>query len=242
MANDKATLAAFGGGALVGGALGSALAKSGAPVAPGLPEAVSVLGSVATQLQEVVTRFDIAVAKLEATTEALSQQVKREMTTISLPIDFLNLGRLIQSFGLPGEAEFLLYSQIGLVPAGTQTTFVIQIPTGFVGAFIEPVYFFSDYYSEDITARVIVDETRTATPIPYYFTEPARISLGEWYVAKQSLTFTVDNETSNDIILTSQAQIVLMQTSFYDEWYRPVMRASWEAVNNLVELMGGRRR
>jgi hypothetical protein len=42
--------------------------------------------------------------------------------------------------------------------------------------------------------------------------------------------------------MTVQAQVALLQVSFYEEWFRPVLKASWDALNNLAELMGGKKR
>jgi len=241
---DNSEVAAFSGGALLGGTLGTLISKDRVQVTfpPELAEAIANLNATALQLQDTISRFSEAVSRLEAVADVLSRQATQEIAKVSMPIDFRNLGRLIQSFGVPGETEFLLYSQTVLVPAGTETTFVVLIPENFVGAFIEPVYIMSDYYSSSITGKVTVDDTRVVTPIPYYFTAPARLSLGEWYVARRNLTITVNNGTGVDATMTAQAQVVLMQVSFYEEWYRPVLKASWEMVNDLVELYGGKRR
>ena len=244
MADDR--IVAFGSGAvtgaIAGGIAGSIFSRKDEQHLSALAEVSSSLKEAISKLQDAVSRFNEAVTRLEAATGILSQETLMKSATISLPIDFINLGRLIQSFGVPGEVEFLLYSTPVTIPARTEMTFVIEIPSGFVGAFVEPVRIYSDYYSKDITGRIIVDNIKVVTPIPYYLTEAAVISLGEWYIARQNLTIKVNNGSAVDITMTGQAQVILMQVSFYEEWFRPVISASWEVINNLAELMGGKKR
>jgi hypothetical protein len=242
MTKEQVGLVALGGGTLIGYALGK---KQSAEVSPAVPPDIAQsLANTAAALQEATGRLATITDRLGQIAESIGRlsALALQGSVISLPMDPKAISKIVQGFGVPGESEFPLYSTAVLAPASTETTFIVAIPTGFVGMVVEPILISSEYYSSDITGKVIVDDVKVVTPIPYYFTEPASISLGEWYTVRQNITIIMTNNTGVDVTMTVQAQVALLQVSFYEEWFRPVLKASWDALNNLAELMGGKKR
>lgn len=244
--NEKTALA-FGGGALLGGAIGTALATKKEEVVqvtlpPELAAVVSDLGAAVTQLRGTLERFDAAVSRLETVASALSQQAITQSTITALPMDPRTLSKIVQGFGVPGETEFPVYRASWLAPANIVTKFVMYMPSGFVGMMVEPFRFIASYYDTRITIDFTVDDIKKVTPVPFVLSGPGEISLGEWYVVQDHVTVFVSNGTNTDTTITTEVQSALLQRSFYEEWFRPVLKASWDALNNLAELMGGKKR
>lgn len=163
---------------------------------------------------------------------------------LALPTDPRTLLKIIEGFGVPGETQFPVYRASWLCPAGTQTVVNLTqlMSPGFVAMMAYPMRVESTYYSPNITAVCVVDNTRVVTPVPAVCTGPGEISLGEWYVVRDNVTFYVTNGAARDAIFTTEVQAALIQKSFYEEWFRPALKASWDLLNQLVEEQGGRKR
>lgn len=163
---------------------------------------------------------------------------------LALPTDPRTLLKIIEGLGVPGETQFPVYRAAWLCPAGFLTVVDLTqlMPPGYVAMMAYPMKISADYYNVNITAVCVVDNTRVVTPVPAVCTGPGEISLGEWYVVRNSVRFYVTNLSPRDTTITTEVQAALLQKSFYEEWFRPALKASWQLLNRLVEEQGGRRR
>ncbi|MGQ9698290.1 MAG: hypothetical protein ACUVRO_09880 [Armatimonadota bacterium] len=165
-------------------------------------------------------------------------------TILALPTDPRTLLKIIEGFGVHGETQFPVYRAAWLCPAGVLTVVNLTqlMPPGYVAMMAYPMRAESTYYSPNISAVCVVDNTRVVTPVPAVLTGPTEISLGEWYVVRDNVKFYVTNAATRDAVITSEVQAALIQKSFYEEWFRPALERSWKLLNQVVEEEGGRKR
>lgn len=163
---------------------------------------------------------------------------------LALPTDPRTLLKIIEGFGAPGETQFPVYRAAWRCPAGVLTVVDLTqlMPSGYVAMVAYPIRVSADYYDVNISAVCVVDNTRIVTPVPAVCTGPGEISLGEWYVVRDNVRFYVTNAAARDTTITTEVQAALIQKSFYEEWFRPALKASWDLLNQLVEMQGGRKR
>jgi len=161
---------------------------------------------------------------------------------VSLPIDPQILNNAIKAYAGPGEAEFPMYRITLLCPAGTTTTYTLWMPSGFVGSFTVPIKYTADFYSPDINIRVYVDDTKDVAPVGIAFTGPSEIHLGQFYTVLRNIVGVITNGSAVDTTITIEVQASLLQKSFYEDWYRRILKHSWDVLNEIAVAMGGSRR
>lgn len=228
------TLAGALGGGFLGFVLGiiAAAAKAGAAPPPegNWPYLFKLLEAIAVgvaRLVEIAEKFSLG--ELPVTVEAT---LKAGM--VFVPLDPEALNGAIQAMRLKGMSMFPQTRLAWAIPAGVTTDFTLTMPANFVDT-RRFCMVSSDFYDPAIVLNIFVDG-QPATPQGVAITGPTTIDFGEFYVKHDNVRFSTVNGTGTNAVLSLQNVGALMEKSFYDEFYAPLLTYMYD---KLKEVVGG---
>ena len=223
-------------GGLGGGFLGFVLgliASGRAEAAPpegNWPRLFSLLEAIAEGVGRLV---DIAEGLVE---EVPKFTVKAELKAgmVFVPQDPEALNGIIQAMRLKGLTMFPQTRLAWAIPAGVTTDFTLTNPANYVCT-RRLGLITSDFYDPLIVLNVFVDG-ELATPQGVAITGASAIDFGEFYVKHTDIRFSTLNGSATNAIMSLQIVPALMEKSFYDEFYAPLISYMY---NQLKEVVGG---
>jgi len=214
------TLAGALGGGFLGFVLGMIAAASKAGAAPP-PE-----GGNWPYLLKLMEAIAVGVARLVELAEKFSLgelpvTVQLKAGMVFVPLDPEALNGAIQAMRLKGQTMFPQTRVAWAIPAGVTTDFTLTLPANYVDT-RRICGITSDFYDPAVVLNVFVDG-ELATPQGVAITGPTTIDFGEFYVKHDNVRFSIANGTGTNAVLSLQIAPALMEKSFYDEFYAPIM-------------------
>ena len=120
------------------------------------------------------------------------------------------------------------------IPAGKTTDFTLTMPLNYVDT-RRVCRITSDFYDPAVVLNVFVDGD-LATPQGVVITGATTIDFGEFYVKHTDVRFSTLNGSAVNAVLSLEIAPALMEKSFYDEFYAPLMQYMY---TQLKEVAGG---
>jgi hypothetical protein len=163
-------------------------------------------------------------------TFTLKTEIKAGM--VFVPQDPETLNGIIQAMRLKGLTMFSQTRLSWAIPFGVTTDFTLTLPLNYVDT-RRFCLITSDFYDPAIILNIFVDG-ELATPQGVAITGPTTIDFGEFYVKHQDIRFSTANGTVVDAVMSLQIVTALMEKSFYDEFYSPLMSYMYEQLKEVV--------
>jgi hypothetical protein len=153
---------------------------------------------------------------------------------VFVPLDPEGLNGAIQAMRLKGQTMFPQTRLAWACPAGVTTDFTLTLPANYVDT-RRICRITSDFYDPAIVLNIFVDG-ELATPQGVALTGATTIDFGEFYVKHTDIRFSTANGSPVNAVLSLEVVPALMEKSFYDEFYAPIMNYMY---SQLKEVAGG---
>jgi len=150
---------------------------------------------------------------------------------VTIPLDPEVLNRALQAMKL-GNTSFPTTRFVWVCPAGVTTIYTISLPEGLVCTRRTGILS-SDFYDPNILVYQYVDG-QLATPYPIPLTGETEIDSGEYYVKHRDLRFIVINGTAFNATLSWLKVSSLMEKSFYDSFYVPIIEYMFRTLEGVA--------
>ncbi len=197
-----------------------------APPPPAAPPDVK-LDYIIQQLQRLVEIGEQIIGEVPIVIEP-----KIVPGLVSVPLDPAILNRAIQAMRLKGKAWFPTTSFAWLCAAGAPTDYTITLPEGLLSTEREGLLS-SDFYDPNILVNVYADDERI-TPYPIQLTREIPMDFGEYFLKRRSVRFETINGTATDALLTWVKVSTIIEKSFYDEFYQPIIEYMYKALEGVA--------
>jgi len=212
------------------GLIASAKAEA-APPEGNWPYLFKLLEAIAEGVARLVTiaeRFTVPGAP------PITVEAKLKAGMVFVPQDPEALNGIIQAMRLKGMTQFPQSRLAWAIPLGVTTDFTLTLPLNYIDT-RRFCLITSDFYDPAIVLNIFVDG-ELATPQGVAITGPSTIDFGEFYVKHQDIRFSTVNGTAVNAVMSLQIVPALMEKSFYDEFYAPLLSYMY---NQLKEVVGG---
>jgi len=153
---------------------------------------------------------------------------------VFVPLDPEGLNGAIQAMRLKGQTMFPQTRLAWAIPAGVTTDFTLTMPLNYIDT-KRVCRIISDFYDPAIVLNIFVDG-ELATPQGIAITGATTIDFGEFYVKHNDIRFSTLNGSPVNAVLSLEIAPALMEKSFYDEFYAPIMAYMY---SRLKEVAGG---
>jgi len=153
---------------------------------------------------------------------------------VFVPLDPEGLNGAIQAMRLKGMTLFPQIRLAWAIPAGVTTDFTLTMPLNYIDT-RRLCRITSDFYDPAIVLNIFVDG-ELATPQGVAITGATTIDFGEFYVKHTDIRFSTLNGSAVNAVLSLEVVPALMEKSFYDEFYAPIMQYMYA---QLKEVAGG---
>ena len=153
---------------------------------------------------------------------------------VFVPLDPEGLNGAIQAMRLKGMTMFPQTRLAWAIPAGVTTDFTLTMPANYVDT-RRLCRISSDFYDPAIVLTIFVDG-ELVTPQGVAITGATGIDFGEFYVKHDNIRLSTLNGSPVDAFLSLEIVPALMEKSFYDEFYAPIMNYMY---TQLKEVAGG---
>jgi len=190
-----------------------------------------------TLLHQIRLQLDSIIEALSSIGEVGEVYEKEVLPTFISPDD---LNDAIQSAARTGDTLFPYYQVVTLVPVGQSVTITLNVPQNFVDTRKRPLVIVSDNYSQDVTIDVYVDNDKqrvTASSIP--LTDETTIDFGQYYIKRNNVKLIFTNNSDVDTLITCKVQPALLQSTIYEDWYKPILDYGMKKLNAISAKMGG---
>lgn len=231
------------GGLISGGLAGSFLgfvlgliASGKAQAAPpegNWPRLFQLLEAIAEGVARLV---DIAEAYAPGAPETPPITIIAEMKPgmVFVPQDPEALNGIIQAMRLKGLTMFPQTRLAWAIPLGVTTNFTLTMPANYIDT-RRLCLITSDFYDPAIVLNIFVDG-ELVTPQGVALTGASTIDFGEFYVKHENIRFSTLNGSAVNAVMSLQIVPALMEKSFYDEFYAPLILYMY---NKLKEVVSG---
>ena len=221
-------------GLLAGGFLGTVLTiiatgkAQAAPAEGNWPYLLQLLEAIAEGVGRLV---NIAEG---FTGEAPEIKIIAEMKPgmVFVPQDPETLNGIIQAMRLKGQTMFPQTRLAWAIPFGVTTDFTLTNPVNYVCT-RRLGLITSDFYDPAIILNVFVDGD-LVTPQGVALTGATTIDFGEFYVKHTDIRFSTLNGTAVDAVMSLQIVPALMEKSFYEEFYAPLISYMYAQLKEVV--------
>lgn len=144
------------------------------------------------------------------------------LPTLNLPISPKILAESAIAAHILGISTPLFPRYATAVPASGSALLTIPVPSSYVMLFVGPVRIFSDYYgSAELVGTLVVDSVNVLLN-DFPFTAEASETSPQYGVVRNQIQATYLNGSSQDAVLTADAQTVLVKQQEYDGVWVPV--------------------
>jgi hypothetical protein len=156
--------------------------------------------------------------------------------TVPLPISPKVLAASLIAADEPGIAAILFIRQAVTVPAGGSAQITIPVAAGNVMIITAPIRVFSDSYTSELTATLIVDQVNVLLN-DFPMTAEAEEVMPEYGVIRNSIVATLQNGTPSSIEVTYDAEVVLLTQDYYNQVVSPFMRYGAQTIQSLTSTL-----
>jgi len=163
----------------------------------------------------------------------------KEVLTV-IPLDPEVLNSLIEAQRIFGIYKTYTYQTSFTVTAGITVEVPFYIPVGMVCTRRDYLTFTSDYFSSDILVWVYVgDKLITRPEEGASLARTLRVSFGDDYVKHEEeiVLMKVQNKTTVDAEITVDVRPSLMEKSFYDRFYEPLIKKGYTTLEELTKIL-----
>ncbi len=192
------------------------------------------------------------VEQLNAAIEALEQRPPLEVTispeaareiakamaattaVVVVPPDPDMLAQAIQLRGERARMEIPTWRSALAVPAGTTASLPFYVPEGWVSLKRRPIELASDFYDPDIGVNIYSDDTLINPAGPMPLTTSFTVDTGEYYTQWQRIMVEIVNGTVTDIMVSIQVSVFLLESSYFEDFARPLIDAVQKKVMALL--------
>ena len=204
-----------------------------APPEDNWPYLIKLLEAIA---QGVARLVDIAEAYAPGAPEVPPITVIAQMKPgmVFVPLDPEGLNGAIQAMRLKGMTMFPQTRLAWAIPAGVTTDFILTVPANYVDT-RRVCLITSDFYDPAIVLNIFVDG-ELVTPQGVAITGATTIDFGEFYVKHDNIHLSTLNGSPVNAVMSLQVVAALMEKSFYDEFYTPIINYMYA---QLKEVAGG---
>jgi len=188
----------------------------------------------AEKLDYLIELQEMAVRQLQRLIELAEARppVVPLPATIIVPLDPEVLNRALQAVMPRGKVMFPTWRIAWSCPAGTTTETPLLLPEGFLCTRRE-ARLYSTYYSKDIVIYVYVDD-KLVTPYGLTMTGAAVLDFGEFFVKRRKVDVNTVNNSTTDAIITLEVVASLVEKSFYEEWYAPIIDYMYRGLSEIA--------
>jgi len=163
-----------------------------------------------------------------------------QISQIAIPItpDII-IEQLKSSELFEGQYQFYGRSDTVLVPAGGVVTLDVYPNLNYINVNYKHHTISSDYYDPDLYFELRIDVSRfILTPSPVSLNSEKELSLAYYLPIKIKKSYTFTNNTLTDANITMYVEDVQMSRSFFEKWYKVILKYSEDQLNNLVDQVG----
>ena len=230
---SQGLISGFLGGGLTGFVLGLIASATKAGAAPP-PEGnwtylLKLLEAIAVgvaRLVEIAEQFTLPGAP------PITIEAKLKAGMVFMPLDPEGLNGAIQAMRLEGQTTFPTSKLSWACPAGVVTDFTLTMPANYVDT-RRLCRITSDFYDPAVTLNVFVDG-HSATPQGIALTGATTVDYGEFYVKTIDVRFSVNNASAVNAVVTLEQVAALMEKSFYEEFYAPLMNYMYSRLKEVA--------
>lgn len=151
---------------------------------------------------------------------------------ISIPFGPEALNEAIQALGSTGKTMFPMERLFWTCAAGATTAYPLTLPTGFVCT-RRFCILSSDFYDPGIIVNVSVDG-QDVTPFGIALTGLTTIDFGQYYAKHREILISTANATVTAAVLTLEIVPSLLEKSFYDSFYVPIIEYMDSALQEIA--------
>jgi len=138
-----------------------------------------------------------------------------------------------------GEYTFVISGFNAIIPALTVSRVDLDL-TPLVYIFYKHHTLTSSFYDPTFTFQFRIDDTKLdLTPFGVPFDSQKELTLSYFLAAKRRYTYIFANPFFFDINVGIYFETIRMQRSLYENWYRLILQASQEKLNELAVNEGG---
>lgn len=152
---------------------------------------------------------------------------------INLPLDFEVLNTLLQGTRYEGKIEVTHWRVSWLCPAGATTNIPLYLPSGMICTRRKGLLL-SDYYDPSVVANILVDR-KVITPFGMPMVCSCEFDFGEGYVKREVVEINTVNGTATDARLTLDMTCNMMEKSFFESFYQPLIELVYKTLEEVVK-------
>lgn len=163
-----------------------------------------------------------------------------QLSQIAIPItpDIL-IEQLKSSELFEGQYQFYGRSDTVFVPAGFVVVYDVYPNVNYINVNYKHHTISSDFYDPDLYFQLAIDVTRfIIAPDPVALNSEKEITLAYYLPIKIKKSYVFTNNTLTDANITMYVEDVQMSRSFFENWYKVILKYSEEQLNNLVNEAG----
>lgn len=163
------------------------------------------------------------------------------LPVLTLPMSPKTLNEMVNAADLKGVATMGVWKLKVTVPAGQIVTVTQPVLPGTVHVFMAPLGVTATYYSDAITATVMVDGNLVTPPPETYAINAAdQLPLGQSYYMTRGMVGTITNATSTSTTITFAVEALAIEKDFFNtQFYKPLIDFGIGALKQLADHAGG---
>ena len=143
--------------------------------------------------------------------------------------------QLLRRRGPEYEVKIPNYRLSFLCEAGKTTSIPFPLPANFVCTRRAPLGFEFTRHSEDIKVDIWVDSEFKVNPYGLAATGDFTVDFGVYYIKHRRIDISVDNQSSDDTLMTLDVKTNLLREELYNDWYEPIVRRSQDVLTEIAE-------
>ncbi len=225
-----AALVGVGAGGVLGAAVGALLAARPAAAAPENEKLDYLVEGQLLMVQQLQRLVEIGEQLTGQVPIVIEPKIVPNLVTVPLEPRVLN--HAIQAMGLHGVSLFPTTRATWLCPAGATTDIITPMPEGFVATCTDYILS-SDFYDPNMLVSVFVDD-RLITPFGLALTGVTPMEYGEYYVKHKDIRVSTFNNTAVNAQLSLTTYICLLEKSFYERFYHPIIKYMFSALEGVA--------
>lgn len=158
---------------------------------------------------------------------------RNPMASVPLPISPKTVAASLVAASEPGITQALTIRQAINVPANGSANITIPISPGNVMIVSQPIRVFSNLYSAEVTATLVVDEVNVLWN-DFPLTAEAFEIMPEYGVIRSSVRSVILNGTQSAVEVTYDGAALLVEASYYDRVIATLMRYGAGLIRKIV--------
>lgn len=155
------------------------------------------------------------------------------MSRVNWPINFVNMLETLVASGVPGVQPFFDKGQV-TIAAGTTNYLIGDIPPGSTGSIVYQHTMFVDTYSSEF---LMTHQSDNDPPIVVQAPMNSPVILVGAFLrpVRTKITHILTNNDSRDIVFSDLVQAAIMDDTFVDKVFNPIMRENGNVLAALAK-------